>query len=65
MLRFAPEAAVRAAAVGAHREAAAQYARALRFAEGLPPEARGELLDHRAHECTVIGEFTEAIKVYR
>ena len=58
VLRFAPEAAVRAAAVGAHREAAAQYARALRFAEGLSPEARGELLDHRAHECTVIGEFT-------
>jgi DNA-binding CsgD family transcriptional regulator len=65
VLRFAPEAAVRAAAVGAHREAAAQYARALRFAEGLPPEARAELLDHRARECSAIGQFTEAIKVYR
>lgn len=33
VLRFAPAAAVRAAAVGAHREAAAQYARALQYAE--------------------------------
>jgi DNA-binding CsgD family transcriptional regulator/tetratricopeptide (TPR) repeat protein len=65
VLRFAPEAAVRAAAVGAHREAAAQYARALRFAEGLPPEARAELLDRRARELSAIGQFTEAITVYR
>jgi DNA-binding CsgD family transcriptional regulator/tetratricopeptide (TPR) repeat protein len=65
VLRFAPEAAARAASVGAHREAAAQYARALRFAQGHPPEARGELLDHRAHELSAIGQFTEAINVYR
>jgi DNA-binding CsgD family transcriptional regulator/tetratricopeptide (TPR) repeat protein len=65
VLRFAPEAAVRAASVGAHREAAAQYARALRFAQGLPPEARAELLDHRARECGAIGQFREAITVYR
>jgi DNA-binding CsgD family transcriptional regulator/tetratricopeptide (TPR) repeat protein len=64
VLRFAPEAAVRAASVGAHREAAAQYARALRFAQGLPPEARAELLDHRARECGAIGQFREAITVY-
>jgi DNA-binding CsgD family transcriptional regulator len=55
---------VRAAAVGAHREAAAQYARALRFAGGLSVEARGELLDSRARECNSIGQITEAIKVY-
>jgi DNA-binding CsgD family transcriptional regulator/tetratricopeptide (TPR) repeat protein len=65
VLRFAPAAAVRAASVGAHREAAAQYARALRFAGGLPPEARAELLDRRARECSAIGQFTEAINVYR
>ena len=40
VLRFAPAAAERAAAAGAHREAAAQYARALRFADGLPPAER-------------------------
>ena len=34
VLRFAPAAAARAASLGAHREAAAQYARALRFAIG-------------------------------
>jgi DNA-binding CsgD family transcriptional regulator/tetratricopeptide (TPR) repeat protein len=65
VLLFAPEAAARAASVGAHREAAAQYGRALRFAGDLPPEARAELLDHRARECSAIGEFTEAINVYR
>ena len=36
VLEFAPAAAARASALGAHREAAAQYARALRFAGGLP-----------------------------
>ena len=39
VLRFAPAAADRAAALGAHREAAAHYARALRFADALAPEA--------------------------
>ena len=33
VLRFAPAAAMRAASLGAHRQAAAQYARALRFAD--------------------------------
>ena len=65
VLRFAPDAALRASSVGAHREAAAQYARALRFAEGLPPEARAELLDHCARELSAIGEFTDAIAAYR
>jgi DNA-binding CsgD family transcriptional regulator/tetratricopeptide (TPR) repeat protein len=65
VLRFAPDAARRAASLGAHREAAAQYARALRFAEGLAPELRAELLDCRARECSAIGQFTEAIAVYR
>lgn len=65
VLRFAPEAAVRAAAVGAHREAAGQYARALRFAGGLPLDERARLLARHAHECTLIGEFTEAIAVHR
>ena len=65
MLRFAPAAGVRAASLGAHREAAAQYARALRFAEGVPLDARAELLDRHANECWMIGEFTEAIEVHR
>ena len=38
-----PVAARRAAALGAHREAAAQYARALRFADGLDPAALADV----------------------
>ena len=43
ILRFAPEAGERAAAVGAHREAAEQYARALRHADDVEPAVRAEL----------------------
>jgi DNA-binding CsgD family transcriptional regulator len=49
--RYAPAAAERAAQLGAHREAAAQYARALRFAAELEPAARAELLARQASEC--------------
>ena len=51
VLRFAPCAAERAASVGAHREAAAQYARALRVAARSTGAARAELLERRAYEC--------------
>ncbi|HVP75870.1 MAG TPA: LuxR C-terminal-related transcriptional regulator [Gaiellaceae bacterium] len=61
VLDFAPVAGARAASLGAHREAAAQYARALRFSDGLGLDARGELLDRRAYACYLIGEFDEAI----
>jgi DNA-binding CsgD family transcriptional regulator/tetratricopeptide (TPR) repeat protein len=45
VLRFAPAAARRAAELDANREATAQYARALRFAEGVPDEERLALLE--------------------
>src|SRR6266508_4389882 len=61
VLEFASAAGARAASLGSAREAAAQYARALRFADALGLEARGELLDRRAYACYVIGEFDEAI----
>jgi DNA-binding CsgD family transcriptional regulator/tetratricopeptide (TPR) repeat protein len=51
VLRYAPAAAERASAAGAHREAAAQYARALRFADHLDPAERAGLLERRSHEC--------------
>jgi DNA-binding CsgD family transcriptional regulator/tetratricopeptide (TPR) repeat protein len=60
-LRFAPEAAARAAALGAHREAAAHYDRAARFAGQLPVRARAELLSKRSYECYLSGQFAEAI----
>src|SRR4051794_26627271 len=61
VLRFAPLAARQAAAAGAHREAAAQYGRALWFSSPAPLQLRAELLDAHAAECNLIGEFSEAI----
>jgi DNA-binding CsgD family transcriptional regulator/tetratricopeptide (TPR) repeat protein len=62
VLRFAPAAAARAAAVGAHREAAAQYARALRFGADLPPSERAGLLRLRSQECYMADDIDEAIE---
>ena len=61
VLRWAPLAARRAAESGAHREAAEQYARALRFADGLALEERAALLRLRAGECWVAADFDAAI----
>ena len=61
--RYAPAAAVRAASLGAHREAAAHYACALRFGAGLGLEARAELLERRAYECVLINQLTEAVEL--
>lgn len=62
VLRWAPLAAERAASSGAHREAAAQYARALRFSDGKSLQRRAELLRRRAGECYVSDQFAEAIE---
>jgi tetratricopeptide (TPR) repeat protein len=61
VLRYAPAAAERATDLGAHREAAAQYGRALRFADGLPPRERAELLKLRSQECYLTDQAPEAI----
>jgi DNA-binding CsgD family transcriptional regulator len=61
VLELAPAAGERAAAVGAHREAAAQFARALRYADGLPPAQRAELLERRSYECHLTSQHAEAI----
>jgi DNA-binding CsgD family transcriptional regulator/tetratricopeptide (TPR) repeat protein len=60
VLRHAPTAAERAAMTGAHREAAAQFARALRFAEALDPAERAALLERRARECYAADRPVEA-----
>jgi DNA-binding CsgD family transcriptional regulator/tetratricopeptide (TPR) repeat protein len=62
VLEFAPAAAERAVAAGAHREAAAQYARALRFGDRLPPADRAELLERRSRECYVADQHDQAIE---
>jgi ATP/maltotriose-dependent transcriptional regulator MalT len=59
--RFAPAAAEHAASVGAHREAAAQYARALRFGATLSAEKRADLFARRSYECYLTNEFDEAL----
>ena len=46
---------------GSHREAAAQYARALRFADDLPPDERADLLERRTYECYLAGLYDEAV----
>ena len=61
VLRFAPAAAMRAASLGSHREAAAQYARALEFAGELPVPERAWLLERRSYECYVTDESSDAI----
>jgi len=50
MLRFGPAAGERASALGAHREAAAQFSRALRVADTLPPAKHADLLQLLAQE---------------
>jgi DNA-binding CsgD family transcriptional regulator/tetratricopeptide (TPR) repeat protein len=61
VLRFAPPAAEQAAAAGAHREAAAQYARALRFGADLPPSERADLLERQSRECYLTDDIADAI----
>jgi DNA-binding CsgD family transcriptional regulator/tetratricopeptide (TPR) repeat protein len=62
VLRFAPAAGAYAASLGAHREAAAQYARALRFADRLSAEKRAELLEQRSRSCYLTDQNDEAVK---
>ncbi|MCV0404136.1 MAG: AAA family ATPase [Chloroflexi bacterium] len=54
VLRYAPAAAEEAAEAGSHREAAAQLARAVRFAGGLAPTDRASLLERYAVEHSAI-----------
>ena len=62
VLRFAPAAAVRAASLGAYREAAAQYARALRFGDRLPAADRAELLERRFYACYLTDQNDAAVE---
>ncbi len=72
VLLFAPAAAARASALSAHREAAAQYRRALRHADGLPLAERAQLLERSANACylsdeadEVVGSLEAAVACYR
>ena len=61
-LRYARLAGERASAVGAHREAAAQFLRALRAAGALPPEQRAGLLNELAQEYLHVNRADLAIE---
>ncbi len=61
VLEFAPAAGERAALQGAHRQAAEQYARALRFGESLPLERRAELLARLSDECHLTDAGEQAL----
>jgi DNA-binding CsgD family transcriptional regulator len=65
LLRFAPAAAQRAALLGAHREAATQYGRALGAADDAPAEAQADLLERYSYECYLTGHFEEALSAQR
>jgi DNA-binding CsgD family transcriptional regulator len=61
VLRYAPHAAEQAGASGAQRESAAQYARALRFADAEPPQVRATLLEGRSYACYLTDQTDESI----
>ncbi len=72
LLRYAPAAGDRAAALGSPREAQQHYWRALRFAAGIDPAARAELLERFADHAYLsdmraeaVGAIDEAIAIHR
>jgi DNA-binding CsgD family transcriptional regulator/tetratricopeptide (TPR) repeat protein len=65
VLRYAPAAARRAAALGAHRQAADQLECALHYAGSLDGAERAELLERRSYECYLISAIDDAIDARR
>jgi len=59
--RFAPRAARQAAALGAHREAVAQYERALRFPPEEAPRELAELYDGYAEELALVDSWPQVV----
>jgi DNA-binding CsgD family transcriptional regulator/tetratricopeptide (TPR) repeat protein len=60
VIRFAPAAAARASALGSHREAAAQYERAIRFAGNNNSAALAEFYDLLVKECALTDSWDRA-----
>jgi DNA-binding CsgD family transcriptional regulator/tetratricopeptide (TPR) repeat protein len=60
VLRFAPAAAARAAALGSHREAGAQYERAIRFIDQRERAALAELYDRLVEESSLTDTWDRA-----
>jgi DNA-binding NarL/FixJ family response regulator/tetratricopeptide (TPR) repeat protein len=65
VLKYAPEAAANAARMGAHREAAEQYGRVLRFADRLDAPERARMFERRSYECYLTNQLREAVEARR
>jgi DNA-binding CsgD family transcriptional regulator/tetratricopeptide (TPR) repeat protein len=65
VLQYATAAGDYASELGASREAAAQYARALRFSDELGLNAKADLLERHAYACYLIGELEQALETQR
>lgn len=61
VIEYAGPAAQQAAILGGHREAAAHYARALRFGEGLDLRERADLLQRYSDECYLSDQPDESV----
>jgi DNA-binding CsgD family transcriptional regulator len=61
LLEYAPRAAQQAACAGAHREAVAHLATALRFVDSLSAPERAQLFELHATECNVTNQVSAAI----
>jgi DNA-binding CsgD family transcriptional regulator/tetratricopeptide (TPR) repeat protein len=61
VLHWAVAAAERSARLGAHREAARQSGRALRFADALSASERAALNERLSHECSMTDQLGEAV----
>ncbi len=61
VLRYAPAAARRASELRAHREAAAQYERALRFSGGAEAAAAARLYDALGYEASLLDRMQDAV----
>jgi DNA-binding CsgD family transcriptional regulator/tetratricopeptide (TPR) repeat protein len=60
VMRFIAPAAARAGKLGAHREAAALYERALSYGDALPVAVQAQLRERRAAECYFVADFEAA-----
>jgi DNA-binding CsgD family transcriptional regulator/tetratricopeptide (TPR) repeat protein len=65
VLRLAPMAAMQAALVGAHREAASHYQIALRYADGLVPDERARLQEQLSYEYYLTSQHEPALAARR
>jgi DNA-binding CsgD family transcriptional regulator/tetratricopeptide (TPR) repeat protein len=65
VMDYSAQAGHRATQLGAYREAAAQFARALKYGAELTPRARAELLDAHAFSCFVSNRLAEAVQSRR